>query len=91
MSMMNILFYNIMLFLFAWKSTFIVIFEPCSFVTIAFLRLYQMAKKARLMHKISQREMNQNAKKGEADRRHLTSRPKHLYSGKRKMGKTDRR
>jgi nucleolar GTP-binding protein len=50
-----------------------------------------MAKKARKMHKISQREMNQNAKKGEADRRHLTSRPKHLYSGKRKMGKTDRR
>jgi len=50
-----------------------------------------MAKKARRMHKLSQREMNQNAKKGEADRRILMSKPKHLFSGKRKMGKTDRR
>jgi len=51
----------------------------------------QMAKKARKLHKLSQRDMNQNAKKGEADRRILTSKPKHLYSGKRKIGKTDRR
>jgi len=50
-----------------------------------------MAKKARKMSKTSQRKMNLNAKKGESDRRHLTSKPKHLFSGKRKMGKTDRR
>ena len=51
----------------------------------------QMVKKGRKLAKLSQREMNNNARKGEADRRILDSKPKHLFSGKRKMGKTDRR
>ena len=53
--------------------------------------LLQMAKKVRKMSKVSQRKMNRNAKKGEADRKILDMKPKHLLSGKRKMGKTDRR
>ncbi|ESN92557.1 hypothetical protein HELRODRAFT_107963 [Helobdella robusta] len=51
----------------------------------------QMADKARKLAKMAQRKLNLNARKGEADRRHLTSKPKHLFAGKRKMGKTDRR
>lgn len=50
-----------------------------------------MAKKARKVNKISQRKMNLGAKTGEADRRIFVKKPKHLYSGKRGMGKTDRR
>jgi len=50
-----------------------------------------MAKKVRKLHKISQRKANSEARKGEADRRILTAKPKHLFAGKRKMGKTDRR
>jgi len=47
--------------------------------------------KARKMVKQSQKEMNQNARIGEADRRFMDKKPKHLFSGKRGMGKTDRR
>ena len=43
------------------------------------------------MLKKSQKEMNQNARIGEADRRFMDKKPKHLFSGKRGMGKTDRR
>lgn len=50
-----------------------------------------MAKKAKKLSKVVQRTMNLHAKKGEADRRILTSKPRHLFAGKRKMGKTDRR
>lgn len=50
-----------------------------------------MAKKAKKLHKVNQRDMNLHAKKGESDRRILCSKPKHLFSGKRKAGKTDRR
>jgi len=49
------------------------------------------ADKARKMLKKSQKEMNQNARIGEADRRFMDKKPKHLFSGKRGMGKTDRR
>ena len=50
-----------------------------------------MVKKGRKLAKLSQRPMNNDARKGEADRRILDSKPKHLFSGKRKLGKTDRR
>lgn len=59
-----------------------------NFVFIPFI---QMATKVRKLAKIAQRSLNLGAKKGEADRRILISRPKHLFAGKRKMGKTDRR
>ncbi|KAK2142393.1 hypothetical protein LSH36_962g00043 [Paralvinella palmiformis] len=55
------------------------------------LKDVKMVKKARKMAKHSQRGMNQEARKGESDRRILTAKPKHLFSGKRKQGKTDRR
>lgn len=35
--------------------------------------------------------MQRDARKGEGDRHVYQLRPKHLFSGKRKMGKTDRR
>jgi len=50
-----------------------------------------MVKKGRKLAKISQRGANRDARKGEADRRILDSKPKHLFAGKRKQGKTDRR
>lgn len=50
-----------------------------------------MAKKVRKLAKVAQRPYNQEARKGEGDRRILTAKPKHLFSGKRKIGKTDRR
>jgi nucleolar GTP-binding protein len=50
-----------------------------------------MAKKVRKLSKNAQRKMNLEAKKGESDRRILTSKPRHLFAGKRKAGKTDRR
>lgn len=50
-----------------------------------------MAKKTKRLANISQRKLNLNARKGEADRRILTAKPKHLFAGKRKMGKNDRR
>lgn len=50
-----------------------------------------MAKKTKRLANISQRKLNLDARKGEADRRVLQSKPKHLFAGKRKQGKTDRR
>ena len=50
-----------------------------------------MAVKVRKMAKVSQRKMNQFGKAGESDRHIGVKKPKHLFSGKRKMGKTDRR
>ncbi len=41
--------------------------------------------------KRQQKPFAQNAKKGEADRSIPSNKPKHLYSGKRGQGKTDRR
>ena len=43
------------------------------------------------IHKKAQRPNNLEARKGEADRRVLTAKPKHLFAGKRGAGKTDRR
>jgi len=47
--------------------------------------------KASKMAKTAQRERNQDARQGESDRRFLQKKPKHLFSGKRGVGKTDRR
>ncbi|GMT25171.1 hypothetical protein PFISCL1PPCAC_16468, partial [Pristionchus fissidentatus] len=47
--------------------------------------------KSRVMAKRAQKPMNQEARKGEADRRNFDLMPKHLFSGKRGSGKTDRR
>jgi nucleolar GTP-binding protein len=48
-------------------------------------------KKAIKMFKDSSKKRNKDARKGEADRVIPTLRPKHLFSGKRGRGKTDRR
>lgn len=53
--------------------------------------LRQMVKKAKKMMKNSQKDMNRQGKKGEADRHVFDLKPKHLLAGKRKSGTTDRR
>lgn len=56
------------------------------------IRDEEMGMKVKIMNKKSQRKLlNRDAKKGEADRVILCAKPKHLFSGKRGMGKTDRR
>ncbi|KAK3106433.1 hypothetical protein FSP39_019818 [Pinctada imbricata] len=50
-----------------------------------------MAKKVRKIAKKAQAPRNRDAKKGEGDRVILNMKPKHLFAGKRKMGKTSRR
>jgi nucleolar GTP-binding protein len=51
-----------------------------------------MAAKVRSMSKVSQRKLlNKTSKQGEADRVITCDKPKHLFAGKRPMGKTDRR
>jgi len=47
--------------------------------------------KVKKMRKKSQVPMNRNARKGEGDRKILNTMPKHLFAGKRKLGKTQRR
>mmetsp|Transcript_45493 Transcript_45493/g.73002 ORF Transcript_45493/g.73002 Transcript_45493/m.73002 type:complete len:680 (+) Transcript_45493:81-2120(+) len=47
--------------------------------------------RAQKMSDKAQRKMNKRAKIGEADRTIITKMPKHLFSGKRGIGKTDRR
>lgn len=51
----------------------------------------QSKDKANTLMKIGQRKINQYARAGEADRRNYDMMPKHLFSGKRGIGKTDRR
>lgn len=51
----------------------------------------QMVAKVKKIAKKAQKPRNQQAKKGEGDRVILNMKPKHLFSGKRKAGKTDRR
>lgn len=48
-------------------------------------------EKTARMAKISQRKMNRMARQGEADRHVPAARPKHLFSGKRGIGKTNSR
>lgn len=47
--------------------------------------------KAERMHKMERRERNRMARQGESDRHIGITMPKHLFSGKRGMGKTERR
>jgi len=61
------------------------------YIIMEIIAVCQMAKKAKKLAKVTQRKMNLDARKGEADRRILTSKPRHLFAGKRKLGKTDRR
>ncbi|CAL1705994.1 unnamed protein product [Somion occarium] len=49
------------------------------------------ASKAVKLRNLGQRERNMHARAGEADRAIKTKMPKHLFAGKRGMGKTDRR
>lgn len=51
----------------------------------------EMKTKAKKMMKTDQRKRNQFGKAGEADRYIGTKMPQHLFSGKRGIGKTDRR
>ncbi|XP_046848220.1 GTP-binding protein 4-like [Xenia sp. Carnegie-2017] len=48
-------------------------------------------KKAKKMMKTSQRNMNRMGKAGESDRHIGSKKPKHMFAGKRKGGKTQRR
>lgn len=55
------------------------------------LRDETQVTKARKKMKMAQRPLAKYSKKGEADRKIATKMPKHLFAGKRKMGKTGRR
>jgi len=55
------------------------------------LRDASQISKVRKMMKGTQKPMNQNAKKGEADRAIPAKRPKHLFAGKRGKGTTNSR
>ena len=48
-----------------------------------------MRSKAERMAKLERRERNRMARAGESDRHATASLPKHLFSGKRGVGKTD--
>ena len=51
----------------------------------------EMKTKAKKMGRQAQNKMNQFGKAGEADRHIAVKMPKHMYTGKRGIGKTDRR
>ena len=55
------------------------------------IRSGEMKTKAKKMGHKAQNKMNQFGKAGEADRHIAVKMPKHLYTGKRGIGKTDRR
>ena len=55
------------------------------------LRDASMQAKAKKMAKIAQRPMIRLGKAGESDRHIGDMKPKHLFTGKRGVGKTDRR
>ncbi|KAI0820085.1 GTP binding protein 4 [Trametes gibbosa] len=58
---------------------------------LAGMRDEAQSSRAIKLRNLGQRERNYQAKAGEADRAIKTKMPKHLFAGKRKMGKTDRR
>lgn len=58
---------------------------------LAGMRDDTQAARAVKLRNLGQRERNYHAKAGEADRAIKTKMPKHMFAGKRKMGKTDRR
>lgn len=51
----------------------------------------QKQKAIKMAKRSAVKERNKDARKGEADRVIPTLKPKHLFSGKRSTGKTDRR
>lgn len=55
------------------------------------MRSDSQRKSARKLEKVSQRGMNRLGRAGESDRHVFSAKPKHLFSGKRKGGSTDRR
>lgn len=55
------------------------------------IRNEAMKTKAKAMGRKAQNKMNQFGKAGEADRHIAVKMPKHMYTGKRGIGKTDRR
>ncbi|GFW46401.1 nucleolar GTP-binding protein 1 [Trichonephila clavipes] len=55
------------------------------------IRDLKMKLKVKTLAKMSQRNRNLKARKGEGDRVILNMKPKHLFSGKRSIGKTTRR
>ncbi|OCH88156.1 GTP binding protein 4 [Obba rivulosa] len=65
--------------------------EPRSNRQLAGMRDDAQASKAVKLRNLGQRERNMLAKAGESDRAIKVKMPKHLFSGKRKMGKTNRR
>ncbi|OBZ70927.1 putative nucleolar GTP-binding protein 1 [Grifola frondosa] len=65
--------------------------EPRLNRQLAGMRDDAQASKAVKLRNLGQRERNMHAKAGESDRAIKVKMPKHLFSGKRKMGKTDRR
>lgn len=58
---------------------------------LAGFRDHQQASKAIRLRNLGQRERNMHAKAGESDRAIRVKKPKHLFAGKRKAGKTSRR
>ncbi|KAK6459611.1 P-loop containing nucleoside triphosphate hydrolase protein [Scheffersomyces xylosifermentans] len=50
-----------------------------------------LRSQAERLHKVQRRERNRNARQGEGDRHATASIPKHLFSGKRGIGSSDRR
>ncbi|CAE7189143.1 unnamed protein product [Rhizoctonia solani] len=58
---------------------------------LAGLKNAEQAEKATKLRNLGQRERNMHARAGESDRAIKVKMPKHLYAGKRKGGKTDRR
>jgi nucleolar GTP-binding protein len=64
---------------------------PQSNRQLAGMRDEAQASKAIRMRNVSQRQRNMLAKAGESDRAIRVKMPKHLFSGKRKSGKTNRR
>ncbi|KIP06114.1 hypothetical protein PHLGIDRAFT_128469 [Phlebiopsis gigantea 11061_1 CR5-6] len=65
--------------------------EPATNRQFAGMRDDVQANKAIKLRNLGQRERNMQARAGESDRAIKTKMPKHLFAGKRKMGKTDRR
>ena len=55
------------------------------------IRDQNVADKAERLRRTKQIGRNRDARQGEGDRRVVESRPKHMFVGKRKMGKTNRR
>ncbi|KAF9227100.1 P-loop containing nucleoside triphosphate hydrolase protein [Gyrodon lividus] len=64
---------------------------PRSNRQLAGMRDEQQASRAIKLRNLGQRERNMHAKAGESDRAIRVKKPKHLFAGKRKGGKTDRR